>query len=336
MIPEDLLGKVPSFNEEIGEAPPEEGTPLSVDIVQEEPAPEAPAPIEDLSPDWAKATGAYARLAARSFRALEAPPEERDASMSSLRRAIVEIVSGMARTAFEDRILALTAAPVAEDARARHAANTAIFAVAAARACGVVKLALVDVGIAAALHDEGEAELLGKGDTWPRSVGRAISGAISDAAILHVVTAYEKTGARGTPARPAPQSKKTRLESRIIACACAFDEKTRAGGTTVETLEQLAAAGHDPAATRALSTALGKFPRGVLVSLSPLGHLGVVLACGARRDDKPRVRIFADEKGEPVDAREVEVGSARDLSVDRVVDPKKLGVSPLAHLLAWG
>src|SRR5205085_988229 len=101
-------------------------------------------------------------------------------------------------------------------------------------------------------------------------------------------------------------------------------------------LDELVSSGHDAHAAKALANALGKYPRGVLVSLAPLGHLAVVLACGARRDDKPRVRVFADEKGGPVPAREVEVGSARDLEVARIEDPGKRGVIPLAHLVAWG
>jgi hypothetical protein len=89
-------------------------------------------------------------------------------------------------------------------------------------------------------------------------------------------------------------------------------------------------------AVKGLTAALGKYPRGLLVLLEPRGELAIVLACGGRRGDRPRVRVVADRSGQPISVREVELGSAKDLIVGRVESPAKVAIEPLPHLLAWG
>jgi hypothetical protein len=64
--------------------------------------------------------------------------------------------------------------------------------------------------------------------------------------------------------------------------------------------------------------------------------MAVVLACGVRRGDKPRVRIFADANGNSTPVREVELAQAAGLLVTKVHDPERLGADPCAHLIAWG
>jgi outer membrane biosynthesis protein TonB len=299
--------------------------------------------VDDLSPESTKATLAYARLCARASRAMSAGPAEYDRSLAAVRRAVVEILKGLENTYYEDRLLALTAfPPTAQDARARHAANTAIYVALAARTCGASKVQLADLVVAAALHDDGDIESGGKADKWPKGLQRALeTSTVSDLTLVRSVMAFERTGPRGTVARPSPGQKSTRLESRLVACACAFDDSLtgtseRAGARPDLTLERLVPAGHDPVATRALGRALGKYPRGTLVSVTPHGHLAVVLACGGRREDKPRVRIFATARGDPVPAREVELGQSKEHAIDRVEDPGRLRIDPRAHLIAWG
>lgn len=304
-------------------------------------APEAPK-VEDLTPEASRALAAYARLQARAFAALTAPTSGRDRAVLALRRTVVEILQGLASTAFEDRLLALTAVPSgADDARALHAANTAILAALSGRACGLPKIEMADLALAAALHDDGDVEAAGKPDVWPRCLQRALEGTLSDASLLRAIVAYERAGAPGVVARPAPQQSKPRLESRIVACACAFDSTTRgteqrAAAAPDLAIQRLAPAGHDPIAVKGLTAALGKYPRGLLVSLEPKGDLAVVLACGGRRNDRPRVRIVADRNGQSIPAREIELGSARDLSVARIESAAKVAIEPLPHLLAWG
>ncbi|HZV01060.1 MAG TPA: hypothetical protein VFF73_30375, partial [Planctomycetota bacterium] len=66
------------------------------------------------------------------------------------------------------------------------------------------------------------------------------------------------------------------------------------------------------------------------------GHIAVVLACGGRREDKPRVRIFSTARGDPVPPREVELAQSKEHAIDRVEDPARLRFDPRAHLIAWG
>ncbi len=298
--------------------------------------------VEDLSKEAAAALTAYARLASRAARALAAPAAESDRMLAALRRAVVEVLKGLENTAFEDRLLALTAYPgAAGESRARHAANTAVFAALAGRSLGINRVPLADLAIVAALHDDGDIESATKPDRWPRTLQRTLEGSlVSDLTVLRSVVSYERTGARGAHARPVPNQKKPRLESRVVACACAFDDAItgtaeRASARPDLALDRLAPGGHDPTAAKGLAAALGRYPRGTLVQLSN-GTLAVVLACGGRRGDKPRVRIFADASGKPAPVREVELSQATDLSISKVEDPARLGVDPRAHLVAWG
>jgi hypothetical protein len=322
-----------------------EQAPADVDPTKTPVRLEAPGPtsVDDLSPESSRATLVYSRLCSRAGRALAAPAADRDRAAAAVRRSIVEMLNGLAHTAFEDRLLALTAFPVEPaESRARHAANTAIFTAFAGRACGMQPLPLCDLLVAAALHDDGDIEREGKPDRWPRTLSRILeSTSISDATLLRVVLSYERAGPRGVLARPTPRSKRPRLEARIVACACAFDDALtgapdRAGARPDLALERLGPAGHDPVAVKAIAAGLGAYPRGVLVRVAPHGQLGVVLACGGRRGNRPRVRIFADSSNQVIPVKEVELTNATELTIERIEDPTSLQVDAPAHLVAWG
>ncbi len=301
----------------------------------------SPANIEDLSPEGRKATLAYARLCSRIARAFTAAPADIDRALAAVRRGAVETLKGLEHTAFEDRIVAITAFPFEpKDARARHGANTAIFAALAGRSLGIGRVQLADLVVAAALHDDGDVEAQAKPDRWPRTLARALDVAgVSDLTILRSVIAYERAGPRAAVARPVPNQKRPRLESRIVACACAYDDAItgtpeRPSARPDLALERLAPAGHDQTAARALMSGLGRYPRGTLVQLTN-GIIGVVLAGGGRRGDKPRIRTFADGEGNPAAVREIELLQAKE-TIQKVEDPQRLGVDPRAHLVAWG
>lgn len=242
-----------------------------------------------------------------------------------------------------------------------HSVNVCIMSVALGRRLGLTKLQLLDLGLAALLHDLGKSrvplELLNKrGEldeterlllqthTWQGVLALFGIPGVATRPWRAMTAAYEhhmRTDLSGYPRHV--RSRTLSLFSKIIAVTDGFDAATtsrvyqEAPWTPADVLRGMRdnpRLGLDPVVVKAFINLSGIYPVGTVVVLDTF-EIALVMASNpdASALSRPLIRILMDERGNPVlDASLVDL-TVRDASgqfvrtIIRTEDPHRYGIS---------
>ncbi len=291
----------------------------------------------------------YAKLVIL-LRTLIAEEQLTSSRRAFLVRKIARLVQSLVDVCLEDRQTFLGAAAAKiDDYAPRHAANTAILAIALGERLGLPKADLADLGMAAIFHDIGlracgrfilekPAPLDGLErmavDAHPfRGVEFLLQEkAFTRSVLTWIVAAFEHHrhyDGSGYPRSPRPAD----LFSRIIAIADVYDALTaarpwRRAYAPDEALNMMAAKSgsqFDPALLKMFVTAAGLYPIGTLVRLDS-GELAVVVNGGGEpvRVSRPVV-LRLDASGQPSGLIDL---AAQTHSIVYTEDPARYGINP--------
>ncbi len=277
-----------------------------------------------------------------------------------LSRKIARLVQTLVDLCLEDRQTFLGAIVAkTDDYAARHAANTAILAIAVGERIGLSKADLADLGLAAVFHDIGLRQcgrfILEKPAPLDGLEHMAVEAhpfrgaefllqesAFTRSVLSWIVVAFEHHrhfDGSGYPRSSRPAD----LYSRIITIADVYDALTierpwRRALTPDEALSMMAAKSgsqFDPALLKIFVTALGLYPIGTLVRLER-GELGLVVSGGgeAARVCRPVVLLLdaAGEAAGVVDLAQCDAAGQFLHSVVRAEDPVQYGINPTGLL----
>jgi HD-GYP domain-containing protein (c-di-GMP phosphodiesterase class II) len=279
---------------------------------------------------------AFARVAMVTKFVVERVQEDRTFRTPNLRKAVQSLAD--ASVGFESLLSGLTRFPSFQGALHFHLATVAALTLLMLRKLRIKRTELLDLVMAAMLHDVGRA-FPGPGD--PTSVGRRTLMKLSvppanEDALAQAASAFEVGLSANQTGLWAPGA-----VARLIAVPCAFDlltspstgEKPLAPDQAMRVLREQAGSRFDPFAVDLFTATMGLFPVGTTVRLTG-GQLAVVLEVPRESSHftRPMVKVVR-ENGVAVDY-------LLDLSQDPVnaiassVLPEDEGINPPHFLLA--
>ena len=283
----------------------------------------------------------------------------RSPGLKRVKRAVQGIVDAILNDSAS--MLGLTTLREFDDYTFVHSVNVCILSVALGRRLGLVKAQLLDLGLAALLHDIGksrvpkdvlnkkgaleehERELL-RSHTW-QGVLALFSMPIGSGRPWRAMTgAYEhhmRTDLSGYP--QVIRSRKLSLYSKIIAVADGFDAATttrvyqEAAWSPADVLRGMRdnpRLGFDPVVVKAFINLTGIYPVGTLVVLDTF-EIAIVLAANPDVSalSRPMIRLLMDERGNPVDdSTPFDLTVRRDdgqylRTIIRTEDPERYGIN---------
>jgi HD-GYP domain-containing protein (c-di-GMP phosphodiesterase class II) len=283
----------------------------------------------------------------------------RSPGLKKVKRAVQGIVDAILGDSAS--MLGLTTLREFDDYTFVHSVNVCILSVALGRRLGLAKAQLLDLGLAALMHDIGKSrlpkEILNKrgaleesereilrSHTWKGVLALFSLPTGSGRPWRAMTAAYEhhmRTDLSGYP--QVVRSRKLSLFSKIIAVADGFDAATTtrvyqdAAWSPADVLRGMRdnpRLGFDPVVVKAFINLTGIYPVGTLVVLDSF-EMAVVLAPNPDKAalSRPLVRILMDERGNPVDdATPVDLTVRRDdgqffRTIIRTEDPQKYGIN---------
>lgn len=241
-----------------------------------------------------------------------------------------------------------------------HSVNVCILAVALGRRIGLSKLQLLDLGLAALMHDIGKSripiEILNKrgqlsedeykvlqGHTWRGVLALfALSGSTARA-WRSMTVAYEhhlRLDLSGYPRTV--QARELSLFSRIVSIVDGFDAATStrvyqpnpwSPADVIRGMRDNPRLGLDPVLVRAFTGLMGIYPIGTVVLLDSQEIALVVAASGeGQPPSRPRVRLLFDARGNPsyeatvLDLAETDSPGHHLRTIVRTEDADRLGI----------
>lgn len=283
----------------------------------------------------------------------------RSAGLKRVKRAVQGIVDAILTDAAS--LIGLTTLREFDEYTFVHSVNVSILSVALGRRLGLTKPQLLDLGLAALLHDIGKSrvplDLLNKRGSLDEDE-RAIlqthtwQGVLSMFALptgsarpwRAMTTAYEHHMRIDLTGYPKPyRSRRLTLYSKIIAVADGFDAATTTRvyqdvpWTPADVLRGMrdnTRLGLDPVVVKAFINLTGIYPVGTLVILDSLA-LAVVVASNPDPTalSRPLVRMITDAQGNRVDDLQVHDLTSCDASgqfahtIIRTEDPQRYGIN---------
>jgi HD-GYP domain-containing protein (c-di-GMP phosphodiesterase class II) len=283
-------------------------------------------------------------------------------------RVVKRTVQGLvdAILADEATMLGLTALREFDDYTFVHSVNVCILSVALGRRLGLGKVQLLDLGLAALLHDVGKARVppavLNKREAlteqelavlrthaWQGVLALLSMPATGSRPWRAMLAAYEHHMRDGRGYPTPVRTGRPRLFSRIITVADGFDAATStrvyqqrpwSPADVLRGMRENPRLGLDPVLVKAFINLTGIYPVGTLVVLDTL-ELAVVVAAQQDPDalSRPLVRIVSDANGNAVagaplvDLTERDAAGAFTRSIIRTEDPDRHGIR-IADVLA--
>jgi putative nucleotidyltransferase with HDIG domain len=275
------------------------------------------------------------------------------------------IVSDLAALIARDPValVALTASPVRNPTghdTFTHMVNVAALTIAQAAALGIDGPLLQAFGVAALMHDIGKVytppEILNKPDQLtPEETVIVRRHVLDGASILRrtpgmtelaPIVAFEHHLRQDLSGYPENIGSRTlNVCTLIVTIADVFDavcsDRPYRRGLAASRVRAIMNEQENPAFNRPLLTKfvelMGLFPVGSLVRLQS-GELAVVTAERAENPRRPRVKVIADARGDPLqyplvtDTWEPDLQGAYSRSVAEAIDPAALGIDPLTYL----
>ncbi len=321
------------------------------------------AQVEDVDQAKQTAKRTYERGVVASKQLINSVRMGRTASVKQVKRAVQGVVDQVLGN--ETSLMGLTTIRDYDEYTFTHSLNVCIFSISMGKRLGLDKLQLYDLGMAALLHDIGKSripvEVLNKEgpldeDEWRLVQAHPWVGALTlfglrgygEIPYRSAIAAYEhhmKIDLTGYPKSIRPR--KMSLFSKIIAVADGFDAATTRRSYQTEPLQPSQVLqemwrnpkrGMDGVLVKGMINLLGIYPVGSCVLLNT-SELGVVHAAKSdtKQIDRPLVRILVDTDGQPlsvskiVDLAETDAHGNYTRSIQKVVDPAKLGIDPGAQ-----
>lgn len=247
-----------------------------------------------------------------------------------------------------------------------HSVNVCILAVALGRRIGLNKLQLLDLGLAALMHDIGKSrvplEILNKREkltpeefavlqshTWRGVLAMFALGDATAQAWRAMTVAYEHhlgVDLKGYPSVTTPRE--LSLFSRIVSIVDGFDAATStrvyqpnpwSPADVIRGMRENPRLGLDPLLVRAFTGLMGIYPVGTVVLLDTQ-EVAVVAAAprGAASLSRPQVRVLFDDRGNPVyetalvDLAERNADGMHRRTIVRVENPDRYGIRPSDYL----
>ena len=283
----------------------------------------------------------------------------RSAGLKRVKRAVQGIVDAILTDSAS--LIGLTTLREFDEYTFVHSVNVSILSVALGRRLGLTKLQLLDLGLAALLHDIGKSrvplDLLNKygvldvderavlqTHTWQGVLMMFAMPTGSARPWRAMTTAYEHHMRIDLTGYPKPyRSRRLSLFSKIIAVADGFDAATTtrvyqdAPWTPADVLRGMrdnTRLGLDPVVVKAFINLTGIYPVGTLVVLDSLA-LAMVVAANPEPTalSRPLVRMITDALGNRVEDRHLYDLRACDASgqfqytIIRTEDPQRYGIN---------
>jgi hypothetical protein len=286
----------------------------------------------------------FARLAISMQDALEKLAQGLQPRTPALRRAVQALID--ASSGHESLLAGLPRFPNFQGQLHHHLAATAALTLLMARRLGLSKAPLVDVVLAALLHDVGRAGLH-EADLGQAEALAARAPAISLLKLTeHGLTAEAMTQAAAAFEASVPLEGvgafKPGALGRLIAVPCRFDllasaappRKALAPDQALRLIQDQAGTRFDPLVVKLFIATVGVFPIGTTVRLSN-GALAIVLEVprDAQSFTRPVVKIIRDERG-PCDQLVDLAQEPGGPQIAQSVDAADEGVNPPAFLLS--
>ena len=290
-------------------------------------------------------------------RLLAGRPADMDATVR-LTEHLASLISGDPAQA-----LLLTTVKSYDEYTYHHMVNVCILSLAIAQAAGLPHEQAIALGIGGLLHDVGKVkvpqEVLQYAGSLDEEQWRLIQRHPVDGAALVLVTsrdplhpamavvlehhaAYDRSGYPTLSGGRPPSA-----AARIVSVADSFDaltskrsyRKPEERRQALNLIQAGAGRSFDPRVVRTFVRLMGLFPVGSLVQLSN-GSVGVVVRNHDRLLARPTVRLVLDERGNQVDAEELDLAQESRTGGDRAsvvrsIDPADVGLDMLT-LLASG
>ncbi len=241
-----------------------------------------------------------------------------------------------------------------------HSVNVCILAVALGRRIGLSKLQLLDLGLAALMHDIGKSripiEILNKrgqltedeftilqGHTWRGVLALFALNGSTSRAWRSMTVAYEhhlRLDLSGYPRTAHPRE--LSLFSRIVSIVDGFDAATStriyqpnpwSPSDVIRGMRDNKRLGLDPVLVRAFTGLMGVYPIGTVVLLDS-DEIALVVApsCEGKPPSRPRVRLLFDSRGNPsydtnlFDLSEMDSSGQPRRTIVRTEDADRLGI----------
>lgn len=283
----------------------------------------------------------------------------RSAGLKRVKRAVQGIVDAILTDAAS--LLGLTTLREFDEYTFVHSVNVSILAVALGRRLGLTKPQLLDLGLAALLHDIGKSriplDLLNKRGslddrerailqthTWQGVLSMFAMPTGSARPWRAMTTAYEHHMRIDLSGYPKPsRTRRLTLYSKIIAVADGFDAATTTRvyqdtpWTPADVLRGMrdnTRLGLDPVVVKAFINLTGIYPVGTLVVLDTFA-LAMVVASNSEPTalSRPLVRMITDGQGNRIDDRQVydltscDASGQFDHTIIRTEDPQRYGIN---------
>lgn len=280
-----------------------------------------------------------------------------------VKRAVQGIVDAILSD--EASMLGLTTLREFDEYTFVHSVNVCILSVALGRRIGLSKVQLLDLGLAALLHDVGKSrvppDVLNKREaltdtefaqiqshTWRGVLAQFAMPTVANRPWRAMIAAYEhhmrEGGGYPTPVHP----RRPTLFSRIISVADGFDAATttrvyqQQPWTPADVLRGMRdnpRLGLDPVLVKAFINLTGIYPVGTLVLLDTM-ELGVVIAANPDPTalSRPLVRLVSDAQGNlltggpVIDLTERAASGMPARTIIRTEDPDRYGIRPSDHI----
>ena len=283
----------------------------------------------------------------------------RSAGLRRVKRAVQGIVDAILTDGAS--LIGLTTLREFDEYTFVHSVNVSILSVALGRRLGLTKLQLLDLGLAALLHDIGKSrvplDLLNKHGVLDEDERAVLQSHTWQGVLLlfamptgearpwrAMTTAYEHHMRIDLTGYPKPhRSRHLSLYSKIIAVADGFDAATttrvyqKSPWTPADVLRGMrdnTRLGLDPVVVKAFINLTGIYPVGTLVVLDSLA-LAMVVAANPEPTalSRPLVRMITDAQGHRVEDRQLYDLTACDASgqfqytIIRTEDPQRYGIN---------
>lgn len=286
-----------------------------------------------------KAMLLFARLLTRTRLALEkvAKNEPCAEDIRALQRVLQDIIEDIDNDVFRSRLLAWTYLRGVERLIVHHNASTAVFALCAARECGLERSRMAAMGMAAIFHDTMFVKDNPQGHRiWAVPTRNALErSAFSRSVLYQMVLPYEQMQLSLLDLNPLEDDAEVFLESHILGVANTLDRAMREAYTPpYQALRMLAIQGqYDKAAIAAFVAALGVYPRGSVVRLSD-GRLAVVLENGRHRLHRPVVLLLQRKDGTVIKHKHfIDLLDPNAPRIEGALDERHLGLNLIEAVL---
>jgi HD-GYP domain-containing protein (c-di-GMP phosphodiesterase class II) len=249
-----------------------------------------------LPPSAQKATLLFGRLLDRIRLTLLAIAAGRNITqlISTIKRAIHDIIDEIDNDVFRCRLIAWTSLRSLEHIIVHHNASTAILVIISGRELGIEKTRLAAMAMAAALHDTIIDRNKPQGHRfWAETTHCALQDPhVSRSTLYRMIMPYEQLMLHVLDLEKL-EEKPPLFESQILAMSCSIDRDMRDSYTPAYQALRTVLANKSlhHTATTALVAALGVYPRGTVLRLTD-GHLSVVIDNGRHRLHRPLVRLI--------------------------------------------